>query len=130
MGARFREGCGGVHGLRPGAVLARRVLAWPVVAYTENWPARLWLVRHGESAGNVARKRAEDSGVSMIDIADRDMDVPLSTLGQKQARALGQRHDALLWLLPAPVRARGHDRSLAPDSESAREVACRERKVL
>jgi 2,3-bisphosphoglycerate-dependent phosphoglycerate mutase len=48
------------------------------------------LVRHGESAGNVARKAAESSGVSMIDIADRDMDVPLSTLGQKQARALGR----------------------------------------
>jgi 2,3-bisphosphoglycerate-dependent phosphoglycerate mutase len=67
------------------------MLSWPVVvAYTENWPARLWLVRHGESAGNVARKAAEDSGVSMIDIADRDMDVPLSVLGRKQARALGR----------------------------------------
>jgi hypothetical protein len=26
--------------------------------HTENWPARLWLVRDGESAGNVARREA------------------------------------------------------------------------
>jgi hypothetical protein len=36
------------------------------------------LVRHGESAGNVARVLAESSGEEWIDIADRDMDVPLS----------------------------------------------------
>jgi 2,3-bisphosphoglycerate-dependent phosphoglycerate mutase len=59
-------------------------------AYTENWPSRLWLVRHGESAGNVARAAAEAAGLSMIDIAGRDMDVPLSQLGEKQARALGR----------------------------------------
>jgi probable phosphoglycerate mutase len=55
-----------------------------------NWPSRLWLVRHGESAGNVVRAAAEAAGVEMIDIADRDMDVPLSALGQKQALALGR----------------------------------------
>jgi broad specificity phosphatase PhoE len=53
------------------------------------WPSRLYLVRHGESAGNVARDRAEAAGLPMIDIADRDMDVPLSMLGERQARALG-----------------------------------------
>lgn len=56
----------------------------------QNWPARLWLVRHGESAGNVARRAAEAAGHVSIDIADRDMDVPLSALGRKQARALGR----------------------------------------
>jgi broad specificity phosphatase PhoE len=59
-------------------------------AWMQNWPARLWLVRHGESSGNVARALAESGGLSMIDIADRDMDVPLSALGEKQARALGR----------------------------------------
>lgn len=58
--------------------------------WMQNWPARLWLVRHGESSGNVARAMAEAGGLSMIDIADRDMDVPLSVLGEKQARALGR----------------------------------------
>lgn len=53
------------------------------------WPARLWLVRHGESCGNVARDAAEAAGHPFIDIAERDMDVPLSPLGQRQAEALG-----------------------------------------
>ena len=59
-------------------------------AWMQNWPAQLWLVRHGESSGNVARHLAETGGLSMIDIADRDMDVPLSLLGEKQAHALGR----------------------------------------
>ena len=58
--------------------------------WMQNWPARLWLVRHGESSGNVARALAETGGLAMIDLADRDMDVPLSLLGEKQARALGR----------------------------------------
>ena len=55
----------------------------------DRWPSTLWLVRHGESAGNVARDLAEADGLHMIDIATRDMDVPLSDLGAHQARALG-----------------------------------------
>jgi len=54
------------------------------------WPSELLLVRHGESAGNVARDRAEAEGLPGIDIAERDMDVPLSPLGEEQARALGR----------------------------------------
>jgi probable phosphoglycerate mutase len=54
------------------------------------WPERLWIVRHGESAGNVARNLAEASRHGRIDIADRDVDVPLSALGEKQACALGR----------------------------------------
>ena len=54
------------------------------------WPASLWVVRHGESAGNVAREQAESNAAEIIDIAERDIDVPLSELGERQARALGE----------------------------------------
>jgi 2,3-bisphosphoglycerate-dependent phosphoglycerate mutase len=53
------------------------------------WPAELWLVRHAESAGNVARDAAEAAALAEIDIADRDMDVALSRRGEQQAAALG-----------------------------------------
>jgi broad specificity phosphatase PhoE len=55
----------------------------------QKWPDALWLVRHGESAGNVAALAAEQSGAAHIDIATRDMDVPLSDRGERQAKALG-----------------------------------------
>jgi len=54
-----------------------------------SWPKLLWVVRHGQSAGNVARDAAEAARLARIDIATRDMDVPLSDLGRRQARALG-----------------------------------------
>jgi broad specificity phosphatase PhoE len=50
----------------------------------------LWLVRHGESAGNVARDNAERLGHHVIDVSGRDIDVPLSPLGERQSRALGR----------------------------------------
>jgi broad specificity phosphatase PhoE len=56
---------------------------------TQDWPSTLWIVRHGQSAGNVARDAAEAAGLSVIDIAERDIDVPLSELGREQAQALG-----------------------------------------
>jgi probable phosphoglycerate mutase len=59
-------------------------------------PARLWLIRHGESAGNVARDRALAAGSHTIDILERDMDVPLSAQGEQQADALR------LWLAGLP----------------------------
>jgi broad specificity phosphatase PhoE len=52
-------------------------------------PRSLLLVRHAQSAGNVARDHAEANGEELIDIATRDMDVPLSELGIRQAGALG-----------------------------------------
>lgn len=55
----------------------------------QKWPDRIWLVRHGQSAGNVARDAAEAASHFLIDIAERDVDVPLSELGERQARALG-----------------------------------------
>lgn len=47
-------------------------------------------VRHGESAGNVARDAAHAAAGAVIDIEARDVDVPLSKLGERQARALGR----------------------------------------
>ena len=62
------------------------------------WPQRLWIVRHGESAGNVARDAAHAAGHAIIDIAERDVDVPLSQLGEQQSRALGH------WFAAQPER--------------------------
>ncbi|HXH16604.1 MAG TPA: histidine phosphatase family protein [Sphingomonas sp.] len=55
------------------------------------WPSRLWIVRHGESAGNVARDAAHAAGAERIELSARDVDIPLSPLGENQARALGTR---------------------------------------
>jgi len=55
-----------------------------------NWPARMWLVRHGQSQGNVARDAADEAGLHEIDIELRDVDVPLSDLGFQQAEAAGR----------------------------------------
>ncbi len=56
----------------------------------QRWPDRLWVVRHGQSAGNVARDAAQGAGGDRIELHGRDVDVPLSPLGEDQARALGR----------------------------------------
>ena len=56
----------------------------------QRWPSRPWLVRHGESAGNVARDAAHAIGSEDTTIEARDVDVPLSSLGKRQADALGR----------------------------------------
>ncbi|GGC20382.1 histidine phosphatase family protein [Pseudoduganella buxea] len=56
----------------------------------QKWPQQIWIVRHGQSAGNVAREAAEAASQLLIDIAERDVDVPLSELGMRQADALGE----------------------------------------
>jgi probable phosphoglycerate mutase len=56
----------------------------------QHWPSKLWLVRHGESAGNVALDAAHAAGGDTIEIGARDVDEPLSTLGERQAAALGR----------------------------------------
>ena len=61
----------------------------------QKWPQEIWLVRHGQSAGNVARDAAEAAAGLMIDIAERDVDVPLSELGVEQSHALGRWFAAL-----------------------------------
>lgn len=54
----------------------------------------VFLVRHGESVGNVAATRAELDGLESIPLDIRDADVPLSETGREQAAALGA------WLEP------------------------------
>jgi len=55
---------------------------------SRRWPSMLWLIRHGQSAGNVARDMAHANGMARIALDHRDVDVPLSSLGMEQARAL------------------------------------------
>jgi 2,3-bisphosphoglycerate-dependent phosphoglycerate mutase len=50
--------------------------------------AALWLLRHGQSEGNVIRAAAA-ADAEELDIPLRDMDVPLSDLGRRQAEAFG-----------------------------------------
>jgi probable phosphoglycerate mutase len=57
---------------------------------SSRWPSVLWIVRHGQSAGNVARDEAHAANLQRIAIDGRDVDVPLSALGEQQARALGR----------------------------------------
>lgn len=57
---------------------------------TNPWPKQLWIVRHGQSSGNVARDEAHNAALDRIKLSGRDVDVPLSGLGEDQARALGQ----------------------------------------
>ena len=64
-------------------------------ARKQRWPDVLWVVRHGESAGNVARDAADAAGLPVIDIAMRDVDVPLSPLGERQSSAIGRWFAAL-----------------------------------
>jgi probable phosphoglycerate mutase len=69
-------------------------------------PERLWVVRHGESAGNVARDRAEAERQDRIELSHRDVDVPLSPAGREQAGALGrwlaglEQPPTVLWTSP------------------------------
>ncbi|HEX8242475.1 MAG TPA: histidine phosphatase family protein [Longimicrobium sp.] len=66
----------------------------------QTWPDVMWIVRHGESAGNVAAAAARAAGLPMIQIAQRDVDVPLSPQGQEQASALGR------WFADTPPSGR------------------------
>lgn len=53
-------------------------------------PKSLWLIRHGESIGNVARHEAERHKALQIETPHREPDVPLSELGREQAKRLGK----------------------------------------
>jgi broad specificity phosphatase PhoE len=66
----------------------------------QRWPEKIWIVRHGESAGNVAREAAMQAGWTHIDIQERDVDVPLSQRGEEQATALGE------WFAAKPANER------------------------
>jgi probable phosphoglycerate mutase len=70
------------------------------MSMAQHWPDRLWIVRHGESAGNVARAAAQAARQARIDIAERDVDVPLSPLGEAQSSSLGR------WFAGLPAEER------------------------
>ena len=59
-------------------------------------PSMVWLVRHGESMGNVADAQAQKSGAGRLGLTIRDPDVELSDTGRAQAEALGK------WLAGLP----------------------------
>ncbi|WP_369139186.1 histidine phosphatase family protein [Modestobacter versicolor] len=63
-------------------------------------PSGLWLVRHGESLGNVADAQAQQQGSGRLELDVRDPDVPLSDTGEAQADALGD------WLAGLPADQR------------------------
>src|SRR5207253_5424560 len=60
------------------------------MAQTGGWPEILWIVRHGESVENTALHGATARGAPTIEMATRDVDAPLTALGERQARALGR----------------------------------------
>jgi broad specificity phosphatase PhoE len=62
--------------------------------------AELILIRHGQSASNVAFPKADAAGLLESGLTGRDTDVALTDLGREQAAAVGR------WLaaLPAPRR--------------------------
>ncbi|KUL38024.1 histidine phosphatase family protein [Actinoplanes awajinensis] len=62
--------------MRPEHEAPRESLSW------------LAVVRHGQSTGNVAAEAAETAGAEVIEILERDADVPLSGTGREQATAL------------------------------------------
>jgi broad specificity phosphatase PhoE len=72
----------------------------PLTRSLPRWPERLWIVRHGESAGNLARDAAMQSGLAVIDVEERDVDVPLSETGERQSAALGR------WFAAMPADGR------------------------
>jgi len=66
------------------------------VADREPGPQVVWLVRHGESMGNVADAAAQQAKAGRLELDVRDPDVPLSDTGRSQAEALGK------WLAELP----------------------------
>ena len=57
--------------------------------------AELTLIRHGQSAANVAFPLADEQGLLDAGLSGRDTDVELTDLGTEQARAVGRRLAAL-----------------------------------
>ncbi len=60
------------------------------------WPEEIFLVRHGESEGNVARAKAIAAHAEILDVDENDKAVPMSPRGAEQAAALGK------WFANAP----------------------------
>jgi probable phosphoglycerate mutase len=79
-------------------------------------PRTLWLIRHGQSEGNVIRDEAERQDAPDFVLNSRDADVPLSDLGRRQAEAFGR------WLADQPADVRP-DAVLVSPYRRARETA-------
>jgi broad specificity phosphatase PhoE len=62
--------------------------------------AELILIRHGQSAANVAFPRADEQGLLESGLSGRDTDVELTELGVEQARGVGS------WLASLPAGER------------------------
>jgi probable phosphoglycerate mutase len=97
---------------------------------SQRWPQSLWIVRHGESAGNLARDAANGSGATHIDITERDVDVPLSALGREQSEAVGRWFAAMpegerpnVLLCSPYIRARATAESIRQQGGMARDVS-------
>ena len=99
----------------------------------QRWPSVLWIVRHGESAGNVARDAAHAAGATRIALTGRDVDVPLSSRGEEQATALGrwfatgQEDGRPEILLASPYATSGTAAAAPPTSASAATNGCAKR---
>lgn len=78
------------------------------------WPEKLWIVRHGQSAGNVARDAAHAAMLDRIAVAGRDVDVPLSDLGERQSLALGR------WFAAMPEQDRPQAVLVSPYARAIR----------
>ena len=85
---------------------------------TPTLPQILWVVRHGQSAGNVARDAAEAGGLQVIDIATRDIDVPLSELGRRQLQSQGH------WLGSLPLQERPQALLCSPYVRAQEQRSC------
>jgi 2,3-bisphosphoglycerate-dependent phosphoglycerate mutase len=79
-------------------------------------PRALWLIRHGQSEGNVIRDEAERRDAPDFVLDSRDADVPLSDLGRRQAEAFGR------WLAEQPSEQKPQVVLVSP-YERARETA-------
>jgi len=65
-------------------------VAVPRLVGLVNGPASITLVRHGESAGNLADADARSREAEELDLDTRDADVELSEQGREQAAVLGR----------------------------------------
>jgi broad specificity phosphatase PhoE len=61
----------------------------PLSGGTVGWPESLWLVRHGESQGNVANALALKQRALRLEVELNDAQIELSSAGIEQAKALG-----------------------------------------
>lgn len=84
---------------------------------TAGWPSALWLIRHGESVGNVAAIQARERGLEIIEVDRRDADVDLTAHGRTQAESVGR------WLGSLPPDERPETVLVSPYLRARRTAA-------